>query len=61
MKRLAALAAFKLSLFLKPRVNDDFFKRYSRLISPDVTEEEVADYPEDAFFGVKMSGHPDAI
>ncbi len=48
MKRLAALAAFKLSLFLKPRVSDEFFKRYSRLISPDVTEEEVAAYPTDA-------------
>ena len=48
MNRLAALAAFKLSLFLKPRVNDDFFKRYSRLISSDVTEEEVAGYPENA-------------
>ena len=48
MKRLAALAAFKLSLFLKSRVSDDFFRRYSRLISPDVTEEEVAGYPEDA-------------
>ena len=48
MKRLAALAAFKLSLYLKPRVSDEFFKRYSRLISPDVTEEEVASYPEDA-------------
>ena len=48
MKRLAALAAFKLSLFLKSRVSDDFFKRYSRLISPDVTEEEVSGYPEDA-------------
>ena len=45
MKRLAALAAFKLSLFLKSRVSDDFFRRYSRLISPDVTEEEVAGYP----------------
>ena len=48
MKRLAALGAFKLSLFLKPRVSDEFFRRYSRLISPDVTEEEVAGYPEDA-------------
>ena len=47
MKRLAALGAFKLSLFLKPRVNDEFFRRYSRLISPDVTEEEVAGYPQD--------------
>lgn len=48
MKRLAALAAFKLSAYLKPRVSEEFFKRYSRLISPDVTEEEVASYPEDA-------------
>lgn len=53
MKRLAALAAFQLSLFFKPRVSDDFFKTYSRLISPDVTEEEIASYPrqaEDLFF-----------
>lgn len=47
MKRLAALAAFQLSLYLKNRVDDDFFKRYSRLISPDVTEEELASYPRD--------------
>lgn len=48
MKRLAALAAFKLSLYLKPRVSEEFFKRYSRLISPEVTEEEVADCPTEA-------------
>lgn len=48
MKRLAALAAFKLSLFLQSRVSDDFFRRYSRLISPDVTETELESYPEDA-------------
>ena len=46
MKRLAALAAFKLSRFLQPRVNAAFFKTYSRLIAPDVTEEELAAYPE---------------
>lgn len=46
MKRLAALAAFKLSLFLRPRVNDEFFKAYSRLLAADVTAEELADYPE---------------
>ena len=46
MKRIAALAAFKLSLFLKPRVSEAFFKTYSRLISSDVTEEELAGYPE---------------
>ena len=45
MKRLAALAALKLSLFLKGRVDDDFFRRYSRLIALDVTEEELADCP----------------
>lgn len=47
MKRMAALAAFQLSLFLKDRVSDSFFKAYSRLISPDVTEEEAASYPDD--------------
>ena len=46
MKRLAALAAFKLSLFLQPRVDSAFFKQYSRLIAPDVTKEELAAYPE---------------
>lgn len=45
MKRLAALGAFQLSLYLNNRVDDALFKRYSRLISPDVTEEEVASYP----------------
>ncbi len=48
MKCLAALAAFKLSLYLKPRVSEAFFKQYSHLISPDVTEEELASYPQDA-------------
>lgn len=47
MKRLAALAAFKLSLFLKPRVSEEFFKTYSRLISSDVTEEELEGCPEE--------------
>jgi hypothetical protein len=47
VKRLAALAAFQLSLFCKNRVDDSFFKQYSRLISPTVTEEEVASYPTD--------------
>ena len=46
MKRLAAQAAFKLSRFLQPRVDAAFFKTYSRLIAPDVTEEELAAYPE---------------
>ena len=46
MKRLAAVGALKLSLFLKPRVSDDFFKRYSRLIVDDVTEEEVSACPQ---------------
>lgn len=46
MKRLAALAAFKLSLFLKPRVSEEVFKTYSRLIASDVTEEELDGYPE---------------
>ena len=48
LKRLAALAAFKLSVFLKPRVSDEFFKQYSRLISSDVTAEELAEYPQEA-------------
>lgn len=47
MKRLAALAAFKLSLFLKPRVSEAFFQTYSRLISTDVTAEELEGYPEE--------------
>ena len=46
MKRLAAVGALKLSLFLKQRVGDDFFKRYSRLIVDDVTEEEVSACPQ---------------
>ena len=47
MKRLAALAAFKLSLFLQPRVSDEFFKRYSRLLASDITREELLSYPEE--------------
>lgn len=47
MKRLPALAAFKLSAFLRGKVNSDFFKAYSRLISPDVTREEVYAYDEE--------------
>ena len=45
MKRLAAMAALKLSLYLKGRADDGVFVRYSRLISPDVTPEEVAACP----------------
>ena len=45
MKELAALAALKLSLYLKPRVDESLFRRYSRLISADVTEEELAACP----------------
>ena len=48
MKRLAALAAFKLSYFLRNRVDESLFLRYSRLISPDVTGEEVDALTEDA-------------
>lgn len=58
MKRLAALAAFKLSLFLKDRVDPSFFQRYSRLISLDVTREEVEGLPEDPddlFFDAPVS------
>ncbi len=47
MKRLAALAAFKLSLFLKDHADLSLFSRYPRLISADVTEEELASYPEE--------------
>ncbi len=53
MKRLAALASFKLSLYLKPRVDSSFFKRYSHIISGDVTEEELLlcpETPEELFF-----------
>ncbi len=55
MKRLAALASFKLSLYLKTRVDSSFFKRYSHIISGDVTEEELLLYPEkpeELFFDV---------
>ncbi len=47
MKRLAALGAFKLSFFLKNRVDASLFSRYSRLISADVTREEFLNYPEE--------------
>lgn len=60
MKRLAALAAFKLSLYLKDRVSDGFFKKYSRLLSQDVTEEEISAYPEapeELFFDEPVQGH----
>ena len=58
MKRLAALAAMKLSLYAKGRVDDAFFARYSRLISPDVTPEELASCPQDPdalFFDAPVS------
>lgn len=53
MKRLAALAAFRLSLFFKGRENEAFFRKYSRLISMDVTQEEIdglPQQPEELFF-----------
>ncbi len=47
MKRLAAIAAFKLSLYLIKQHDDKgIFARYPRLISPDVTEEELAGLPQ---------------
>ena len=48
MKRLAAIAAFKLSYFLKNRVDESVFRRYARLIASDVTREEVEALSEDA-------------
>ena len=54
LKRLAALAALRLSLYLKGRVDSAFFARYSRLISPDVTREEIdscQQEPEELFAG----------
>jgi len=47
MKRLAALAAMKLSYFFSRRGGDEFFKSYSHLISADVTEEEVVSCPQE--------------
>lgn len=47
MNRIAAMAAMKLSLFMKQRVNEDFFRTYSRLIAADVTQEEVESCPEE--------------
>ncbi len=41
MKRLAASAALKLSYFLKNRVGNEFFDRYSHLISANVTDEDI--------------------
>ena len=52
MKRLPALAAFKLSAFLRGKVREDFYKSYSRIIAPDVTWEEVnslSEEPEELF------------
>lgn len=46
MRRLAALAAFKLSLCLRERGDESFFERYRRILDPAVTEEELAGYPE---------------
>lgn len=45
MRRIAALGAMKLSLFLQPRVSDSFFRNYSRLISREVTREELGACP----------------
>lgn len=47
MKRLAALAAFKLSRFFSGRVSDDFFKTYSHLITPNVDQEMVDNCPQE--------------
>lgn len=52
MRRIPALAAFKLSAFLQGKMNDDFFKKYSRLIASDVTEKEMdslSEEPEELF------------
>lgn len=52
LKRLPALAAFKLSAFLRGKVSEDLFKTYSRLIAPDVTRADVdaiSEEPEKLF------------
>lgn len=46
MKRLAALAAVKLSLCLREQAGEELFGRYRRILDPAVTEAEAADYPE---------------
>ena len=52
MKRLAALAAFKPSMFFKDRADADFLRRYTRLISADVTEEELSAALEEGTFSL---------
>lgn len=46
MKRIAALAAFKLSLYLSQQKNEELFERYSRFLVKDLTEEEFLKYQE---------------
>lgn len=46
MKRLAALAAFKLSLYLKQQKNEELFRRYSQFLVPEMTEEKFLAYHE---------------
>lgn len=53
MKRLAAIAAYKLSVYLRSRVNEEYFKNYSRLISRDITDEDIdniSESPDELFF-----------
>lgn len=53
MRRLAALAAFKLSLCLRERADAPLFERYRRILDPAVTEEELSgcpELPEELFF-----------
>lgn len=45
MKRLATVAAIKLSYFLKNRVGSEFFERYRHLVSADVETEDVFSCP----------------
>lgn len=46
MKRIAALAAFKLSLYLSQQKNEELFERYSRFLVKELTEEEFLKYHE---------------
>lgn len=50
MKRLAALAAMKLSLYLKTRADSGIFQRYGRLLDATVTQEEIASYDTDDIY-----------
>lgn len=53
MKRIAAIGAMKLSLYLKDKLEEETISKYSRILDMNVTESEIKKADNDKIFDVK--------